>query len=85
MSWWEAAWIPAGTEQPSQGFSGLTLVQPLIYLHNDLGQMQPEHFFCLYSATVKPHHGDQVYSKGTPFDAAAACKLTGVTRIFFLN
>lgn len=36
--------------------------------------MLREFRFGLYSATGKPHHGDQVHSKGIPFVAAAICK-----------
>lgn len=76
MSWWEAAWIPAGTEQAESRFLRSD-ASAAIDFQSDLGQMQPEPFFCLSSAMVKPHHGDRVYSKGTPFDVTVVCKLTG--------
>lgn len=51
MSWWEAAWIPAGTEPPESRILR-SVPSAAIDFQSDLGQMQPKHF-CLYSANDK--------------------------------
>lgn len=84
MSWWEAAW-DTSWDRTTESRILRSDASAAIDFQSDLGQMRPELFFCLYSAMVKPHHGDRVYSKGTPFDGTAVCKLTGVTHLFFLN
>lgn len=84
VSWWEAA-CDTSWGRTTESRILRSEASTATDFQSDLGQMRPERFFCLYSATVKPHRGDQVYSKGAPFDGTAVCKLTGVTHLFFLN
>ena len=75
-------YLPAGqdflvgsgpTERP-ESRSPRSDASAAIDFQSDLGQMLCDFCFALYSATVKPHHSDRIYSKGIPFDAAAVCK-----------
>lgn len=73
VSWGGAAWTPARTERPESRIPGSDASAATDF-ESDLGRMLRDFCFGLCWATVKPHRGDQGYSKGIPFDAAAVCK-----------
>lgn len=64
---------PARTEQPNSRIPRPGTCAAIDF-QSDLGQKLRDFCFGLHLAAEKPHHGDQVYSRGIPFDAAAVLK-----------
>jgi hypothetical protein len=84
VSWREAAWTQPGSRSPSAGLPGLVWHVAATDFLCDLGHMPPVLCFCLYSATVRLHHGDQVFKRDT-LPNGCSFQLTGMSHLFFLD